>query len=118
MSFVATLALEDAYDTFADAQIAVQKAANAEGFCVKSLRSKVGSSKRNTVWLGCSHGGKYIEEGHGVRSTSTHRLGCPWCIIVREGGEKRCWKIEIKCTEHNHERHWQYCSLCVYEKAV
>ena len=34
MSFVATLALEDAYDTFADAQIAVQKAANAEGFCV------------------------------------------------------------------------------------
>ena len=32
MSFVATLALEDAYDTFADAQIAVQKAENAEGF--------------------------------------------------------------------------------------
>ena len=42
MSFVATLALEDAYDIFADAQIAVQKAANAEGFCVKSLRSKIG----------------------------------------------------------------------------
>ena len=104
MSFVATLALEEAYDTFADAQIAVQKAANAEGFCVKSLRSKVGSSKRNTVWLGCSHGGKYREEGHGVRRTSTHRLGCPWCIIIREGGEERCWKIEIKCTEHNHER--------------
>ena len=82
MSFVATLALEDAYDTFVDAQIAVQKAANAEGFCVKLLRSKVGSSKRKTVWLGCIHGGKYREEGHGVRSTSTHRLGCPWCIIV------------------------------------
>ena len=61
MSFVATLALEDAYDTFADAQIAVQKAANAEGFCVKSLRSKVGNSKRKTVWLGCSHGGKHRE---------------------------------------------------------
>ena len=56
MSFVATLDLE-AYDTFADAQIAVPKAANAEGFCVKSLRSKVGSSKWKTVWLGCSHGG-------------------------------------------------------------
>ena len=69
---MATLALEDAYDTFANVQIAVQKAANAEGFCVKSLRSKVGSSKHKTVWLGCIHGGKYREEGHGVRSTSTH----------------------------------------------
>ena len=90
MSFVATLALEDAYDTYADAQIAVQKAANAEGFGVKSLRSKVGSSKRKTVWLGCSHGGKYREEGHGVCTTSTHLLGCPRCITVREGGEERC----------------------------
>ena len=51
MSFVATLALEDAYDTFADAQIAVQKAANTEDFCVKSLRSKVGSSQRKLSGL-------------------------------------------------------------------
>ena len=46
MSFVAALALEDAYDTFAHAQIAVQKAENAEGFV--SSRSEAESE----VWSG------------------------------------------------------------------
>ena len=40
MSFVATLDLEDAYDTFADAEIAVQKAANAEGFVSNRSEAK------------------------------------------------------------------------------
>ena len=43
MSFVATLALEDAYDTFADAEIAVQKAAMQKVFVSNRSWSEVGS---------------------------------------------------------------------------
>ena len=89
------IALEYAYDTLAAAQIAVQKAANIEAFCVKSLRSKVGSSKRKIVWLDYSRGGSYRAEVHGVCSTSIHLLCCPWCIIVQEGGKESCWNVDI-----------------------
>ena len=41
----------DAYDNLGDIQIAVEKAANAEVFCVESLPCKVGSSKRKMYGL-------------------------------------------------------------------
>ena len=82
--------MEDAYITLADPQIAAQKAANVEGFCVESLRSKVDRSKQKIVWLGCSNGGKYKAEGHGVHNTSTQLLVCPWYIIVREVWDECC----------------------------
>ena len=51
MPFVATLALEDAYDTFADAQIDVQKAANVEGFPVTPKQSRKFEAGNCMAWL-------------------------------------------------------------------
>ena len=68
---------------------------------------------RETVWIGCSHGGKYKAEYHGVCSTST----CSWGIIAREGEEGRCLKIVIKCAKHNHERTDDIAAFYEYKKA-
>ena len=109
----------DAYDTLAGAQIAVQKAANVEGFCVEELRSRVDRLKQKKLCGLVAAVEKRI--GRKVTVFTTQAL---MCLFLAHGASsyaragKNAAGNRSECAEHNHEYTDNIAVFRVYESCL
>jgi hypothetical protein len=96
---------ELAYDSSEALMAAVEAFANSQGYVVTKKRTVEGKK----LWIKCDRGRSYddrykLDDSTRQRNTSSRLTDCPFELYARVLSSDKKWRLQVKCSEHNHER--------------